>query len=143
MSIDPEFLILQALQTAAIAAVDALPEAQRVKVKPIGRTFEIPNNGRYLELIHSPNNIEGEFWGSEKTFRGLFRLMLHWGMDDAGTYEPIQLIGAISAYFEKGKTFQNGPVSVKVYEQPNLTGVIEAPPELIFPCSVRYSFFQA
>lgn len=133
--------ILQALQTATIAAV-AASTMPTLAIKPVGRTFDIPNNGRYLEIVHIPNNVQNEFWGNSKTYRGLYRLMLHWVADDAGAYLAMETIASVASYFTKDKTFQNGGISVKVYEQPDLTGVIEAPPELLFPVTIRYVSFQ-
>lgn len=133
--------ILQALQTGAINAV-AASAMPTLPIKAIGRTFNPPGDGRYLEIVHIPNNLTGEFWGDGKTYRGLFRLILHWGLDDAGAYPPMDVIGSIAEFFPKGKTFQNGAVSVKIYEKPDLTGVIEVPPELLFPVTIRYMSFQ-
>ncbi|QWY83155.1 hypothetical protein [Rhizobium phage RHph_X2_24] len=133
--------ILKALQKAAIAAA-AASTMPTLPVKPIGRTFTVPSNGRYLELIHIPNNVTNEFWSEGKTYRGLFRLILHWGLDDTGAYSPLDVIASVASYFVKGAIFQNGSVSVKIYEEPDLTGVIEQPPETLYPVSIRYMSFQ-
>lgn len=133
--------ILSALQTATIAAV-AASIMPALPIKAVGRTFEIPNNHCYLEIVQIPNNVTNEFWGNSKTYRGLFRLILHWGLDDAGAYPPLDVIASIADYFTKDKTFQSGSTSVKIYEEPDLTGVIEAPPELLFPVTIRYLSFK-
>lgn len=133
--------IIEALQKATTAAVAAstLPS---LAVKYLGRTFEIPNNHQYLEIVHIPNNIDNEFWGMEKTYRGLFRLLLHWPINDEGVYPPTSLMKSISSHFAKGSRFTAGGVSVKIYEEPDLTGMIEQPPELLFPVTIRYMSFQ-
>lgn len=133
--------ILQALQTATIEAV-AASSMSSLPIKVIGRTFDPPNNGRWLEIVHIPNNVQNEFWSSGKTYRGLHRLILHWGLDDAGAYPAMNVAQSIASYFTKDKTFQNGTVSVKVYEEPDLTGVIEQSPEMLFPVTIRYISFQ-
>lgn len=133
--------ITEALQQATIAAVAAsIMPTLPIAIK--GRTFETPDDGKWLEMVKVPNNVIGEHWGSEKTYRGLWRLLLHWGIDDAGVYPPLDVIASISGYFAKGSTFSSGAASVKIYEEPDLTGEIEAPPELIFPVTIRYMDFK-
>lgn len=133
--------IIEALQKATTAAV-AASTRPTLPVKYLGITFEIPNDHKYLEIVHIPNNVDNEFWGSEKTYRGLFRLLLHWPIDGAGVYPPTSLMKSISSHFTKGSRFTAGGVSVKIYEEPDLTGMIEQPPELLFPVTIRYMSFQ-
>ncbi len=139
-----EKYILEALQkavTTAVAATTLPPTA----VKYVGRLFEKPSNYRWLEVIYIPNNIENEFWDSSKTYQGILRLILHWGMDDKGAYEPTTLINDIAASFAKGGKFADpgNNVIVRIDEVPNLLGILEEPPELLLPLSVRYRFFKA
>lgn len=134
---DKEEQIITALQRAAMAAA----EAEQTPIKILGRTFNVPD-GPWLEIVHIPNNVTGEFWADGKTYRGLFRLMLHYPLNDAGIYAPTRLISAIAAHFHKGAVFTAGGVSVKIYDEPDLTGMIEAPPEMLFPVSIRYMSFQ-
>lgn len=133
--------ILQALQTAAIAAV-AASIMPALAIKPLGRTFNPVADQPYLEIVHIPNNLDNEFWGKEKTYRGLFRLLFHWPLLDEGAYPALQVISSVSGYFGKGEVFTSGGVSVKVYDEPDLTGVIEAPPNMLYPVTVRYMSFQ-
>lgn len=133
--------ILAALQKATTAAVLA-SNMPTLPVKYLGRVFPIPSDGRYLEIVHIPNNVNGEFWDSGKTYRGLFRLLLHWQIDDAGAYQPLEILASITSYFPVGAVFQNDGVSVKVYQEPDLTGVIEAAPETLYPVTIRYMSFQ-
>lgn len=126
--------ILKALQTAALAAAGALP------IKMIGRVFTPPQDGKYLEIVYIPNNIQGEFWGDGKTYRGMLRLILHWPVDDAGAYGPMQTIGAISDYFAKGRLFMVGISAkrVKIQDHPDFTGALEGAPITLYPVTVRY-----
>lgn len=133
-----ESTIISLLQKAAIEAA----QANNLPIKILGRGFKSPQDGVYLEQIYIPNNVLNEFWGPEgKTYRGIYRLVLHAGLNEKGVYPYIDLISAVSEYFAKGTVFQKDNLSVKIYEQPDLTGVIEAPPELLFPVSVRYYCF--
>jgi hypothetical protein len=139
-----EKAILEALQKAVIAAV-AASTLPATAVKYVGRNFTKPANGKWLEVVHIPNNITNEFWGDEKTYRGLFRLILHWPMVDKGAYEPLALIETISNYFAKGTKFADvaNTVRVSITDRPNLLGIIEEPPEMLFPVSIQYQFLSA
>lgn len=134
--------VLEALQKATIAAVGAsiLPA---MPIKMVGRTVGQPDDGGpWLEVVYIPNNIENEFWGTEKTYRGILRLLLHWPADDQGAYSPMIAAASIANYFEKGATYPADNIGVKISEVPNLSGVIEAGKELLFPVTVRYSSFN-
>jgi hypothetical protein len=136
-----EKAILSALQKATTAAV-AASTMPTLPVKYIGRIFDIPNDGQYLEIVHIPNNVIGEFWAEGKTYRGLFRLILHWQIDDAGAYSSLDVLASITSYFPIGAVFQSDGVSVKVYQEPDLTSVIEDAPEMLYPVTIRYMYFQ-
>jgi len=132
---------MQALQTAAIAARDASTMPQ-LPIKAAGRTFVPPDDDKYLELIRIPNNITGEFWGDEKTYRGLFRIILHWKLDDQGAYPAIVTLQSIVSFFTKSKSFAAGNVSVKILDEPDYLGEIEASPSNMYPVSIRYQCFK-
>lgn len=136
--------ILQALQERVTAAVAGVPsiDLPANAVKYLGRTFTIPNNHKWLEIVHIPNNIDDEFWGTEKTYRGIFRLILHWPLNDEGFYPPLTLLASIVAYFEKGTLLQNGSSIVRITDKPNLTGMLEEPPQALFPVSIQYTCFK-
>jgi hypothetical protein len=140
-----EKAIVEALQKAVIAAVAAC-DTPTLPVKYIGRNFTPPaDNTGWLEIVIIPNNVQGELWGPEKTHRGMLRLILHWPMKDKGAYEPLELLEDISSYFIKGRRFadQAATVSVKISEGPDFRGVLEEPPEMLLPMSIRYEFFAA
>lgn len=133
--------ILQALQTATISAV-AASTVPTLPVKFAGRVMP-DNAGNWLELVYLPNNITAEFWDDGKTYRGVFRLILHWSVDDRGSYEPLSLIASICQHFPVGTVFQNGSVQVKITAEPDLSSVIEATPSQLFPVSIRYQTFRS
>lgn len=136
-----ERYILEALQKATITAVNptALP------VKYLGRTFNPPSDGRWVEVLYFPNNVENEFLGDSKTYRGFFRLILHWGIDDAGVYTALEKAQEIANGFAKGSKFADlgNNVSVKIYDTPDISSVIEEAPELLIPITIRYIYFKA
>lgn len=133
-------LILQAFQTATLLAVKASIEPA-LPVQMLGRVFEPPDDQKYLQLVFIPNNRTGETWGKEKTYQGLVRLVLHWPINDEGVYDPIDLIMSVASYFDKTNTLRNGGLSLKLYEDPNFTGMVEPGSELLFPVSMPYRSF--
>lgn len=133
--------ILQILQTAAIAARDAC-SMPFLPIQAAGRTFVPPDDQKYLELRRIPNNVLNEFWGDSKTYRGLFRLILHWPLRDEGAYPAITVLQSIVSYFETRNSFDAGGISVKILEKPDYMGEIEASPECLYPVSIRYQCFK-
>jgi len=129
--------ILQALQTATTAAV-AASIMPALPVAYVDITFKVPIDQKYLECVFIPNNNGGDFWGEEKNYRGIYRLILHWPIDGKGPYAPMDLLASIAAYFEKGKLLQG----VQIYEKPDLTGVLREGGESLFPATLRYQSFR-
>lgn len=132
--------ILEALQTATLSAV-AASTMPTLQVQPMGRTLTPPPD-KWLEIVYIPNNVNGEFWSSGKTYRGLYRLLLHWSVDDEGVYSPMDVLASVCAHFPIGALFQKDAVRVKIYQEPDLAGVIQRAPELIFLVTIRYETFQ-
>jgi len=141
MNVMVEKEILQALQTGLIAAV-AASIAPTIGIKPVMRTFNPPAGAPWIEIVHVPNNILGEFWDASKTYRGLFRLLFRFPLLDEGAYPALDIISSVSGHFGKGSIFTSGGISVRIYDEPDLSGVIEAPPYSLYPVTVRYMSFQ-
>jgi len=131
--------VLQALQTAVVAAVGATPP-----VKYVNRNMNPPSNGKWWEVVYLPNNIEGEFWGDSKTFRGVMRLVLHWPQDDRGAYAMYDEAQRVADKFTKGSLHQDPDknVTVKIIETVNVGGVIEQLSENILALTIRYQYFK-
>ena len=132
-----EEAILRALQggvTAAVAAstMPALP------VSYVGVSFTVPNDQKWLEVVWLPNNIQGDFLGQEKNYRGILRLLLHWPNDGAGAYRPLAVIESIGAYFTNGLLLSN----VQIYSKSDLTGVLQDGDDVIYPLSIRYQSYR-
>lgn len=133
-----ETLVLQPLQKAVIAAVAAstLPE---LPVKFMGRVVDVPNDQKYLEVVHIPNNPNNVSWGNEKQFRGLLRLILHWPINNEGVYAPNDLIASIAGYFRKDQVLWHNANHVNVTENPVSSGMITNTNELLFIYTIEYS----
>ena len=129
--------ILKKLQTAVIAAV-AASNTPLLPIKVIGRTFVPPSTQKWLEIVWIPNNPTGDFWGDEKNYQGMIRLILHWQNDDAGAYPPLAVIASIAGYFGKDMFIPG----VKISENPNLTGALENGTETLYPVGFRYQSFR-
>lgn len=135
-----EHHITNALQAGVTAALAAAGQST-LPTKYIGRTFTPPDSGKWLELVQLPNNLPSAYWGEESLYRGILRLILHWPADDQGAIPALTMLGSIVDFFSKDKTLAAGSVAVKITEKPDLSGMIEAGAETIFPVSIRYQCF--
>lgn len=133
-----ERYIVEALQKAVIAAV-AASTTPAIPIRMLGRVFNPPSDGKWLEIVHIPNN-SNPTWGDEQVYEGMLRLILHWPVDDQGVYNPMDLARSISSYFTKGRKMSDtgNNVTVRVTRMPMFMGVIEDAPEMLFPYGLRY-----
>lgn len=129
--------ILRILQETTTLAVAASITAS-MPIAYVDRVFDVPDDQKYLELVFIPNNGQSDFLGSEKNYRGMFRLILHWPINDEGAYPPHDVIASIGSYFSKD-LFLGG---VKITDPPNFMGRIAEKGELLYPVSLRYSCFR-
>lgn len=138
-----EMFILKALQRMIIRAVD-LSDYPTTPVKYIGLNFNPLPQQDWLEVVYIPNNIENEFWGEEKTYRGIMRLILHKTQNGEGIYDSMYKLENILNNITKGSKHSDpeNNVIVKIEENPNITGVIEQSPEILIPATIRYIFFS-
>lgn len=136
--------ILKALQTAGIAAIDATvidPDAP-LPIKAIARTLD-PIPEKYFEFVNITNNSMGMYYGSERVYQGIFRILLHWQIEgDQGAYPPMTLLGKVADYFTKGRHLVSGSADVVIYDEPDAGSVITSGAELIYPLSMRYRCFR-
>lgn len=135
---DQERYVVEALQKAVIAAVAACT-TPALPIRMLGRTINPPSDGKWLEVVHIPNN-SNPTWGDEQVYEGMLRLILHWQVDDKGVYNPMDLMRSINSYFYKGRKLADtgSNVSVSVTRQPMFIGVLEEAPEMLFPYGLRY-----
>ena len=130
--------ILSTLQKATTAAVLA-SATPAMPVKYVGLTFNIPGDQKYLECAFIPNNIVDAYWDRSKVYRGTYRLLMHWAIDGAGAYPPMEALRSIAAYFTKEVLLSNG---VRLLNEPDMGSLIVNGPEIIVPCSIEYRSFQ-
>lgn len=134
--INSERDVLEALQktfTVAVATAGSYP------VKYINATFNRPNDNKWWELIHLPNNPADSTWGNSKVYRGMFRMLLHWPNDGGGSYDAMDKAEAIIAYYNKNNKLGKG---LQILNQPRLFNVLEADTELVLPVQLEYTSFS-
>lgn len=136
--------VLEALQKGVLAAV-AASSTPALPVKFVGRTFEPPQTGSWLELVHLPNDLSNEFWADGQTYRGVFRLVFMQVMNDKGAYNLMDLARSVSDYFTKGLGLVDPGsfVNVKIIDNPRNMGPMEEAPNIMVPVSIRYQCFKA
>lgn len=132
-----EVQIIQALQQGVTAAV-AASSAPSLSVAYIDRTFTVPDDGKWLEVLHIPNNRNTDFWGQQKNHRGLLRLVLHWPKGDFGPYAPLTVLESIGSYFTKGLELDG----VQIYSLPDYLGTIKDDDEVLYPASIMYTSYR-
>lgn len=144
--------ILQALQTAALAAFDAAtinrPSGwqKATHIKPVGITLTPPASGGYIEFVHIVNNGSDEYWDETQFYQGGFRLLLHWPMTDQdGPYAPMKYLSELAGKFSKSLQYPIEGVAgvfVRLTKNPSASGPIENGSELLFPLTLSYRCFR-
>lgn len=130
--------ILRTLQTATIHAV-AASQIPTLPIAFVDVSFVPPVDQKYLEIVFIPNNPGNEFWGNERNYMGLYRLILHWPKNGAGAYKPMDVLHSIGAYFSKDRLLDGG---LKVADNPSFTGSLVMPGEILYPLGFRYQRFN-
>lgn len=130
--------ILKALQSATIEAVTG-SIVPTLPIKFLGRVFNIPSDQKWLECVFISNNPQDRTIDDLEFYRGIYRLILHWPVNDAGAYEPMRTIASIGEFFSKGKLLWNGAQHVRVVQNSKPSSPIENGAEMLFPLSVEYS----
>ena len=133
------------IMDALCVAVDAAVAASTIPTMPIMfplRTFNIPEDNKYIEVIQIVNNRENEYWGKARTYQGILRLLLHWKNDDAGAIVPMQFLDSIAELIPKGSILRSGAASVLIYDNPDAGSMITDGSDVIFPLTFVYRDFQ-
>lgn len=134
--------VIKALQKSFLAAL-AASDFPDTPVKMLGRTFTPPDDGTpWFEVLVIPNNPDNQFWGDERTYQGLFRVLLHVSNEDEGVYGDIDRLKSVVQYFTKNREVTEGTITVRITTPPNLTSIEPAGHETVFPVSMRYVYSQ-
>lgn len=130
--------IMRGMFGAAIVA-----SGQTYPIKIPGRTFNPPNDQKYIELINIKNDTQSRTWGNEQSFSGTFRFVLHWPAVDDGPYPPSQILLDIKTQMHKGRIIRHGAAQIKIFDHGSIQDAIEDGAEILYPLSVPYQSFYA
>lgn len=133
-----ESKIIKLLQTKGLEVINSK------NVKCINVNFNPPADKDWWEFVYIPNNVENEFWDSEKTYRGIFRIIFHGTRKTQGVYKPMEEVEKVANGFEKGLELfsDDGDIKVVITEKPNLTNIIEEQTGLLIGLTIRYICFK-
>lgn len=133
-----ESKILKLLQQKALEVIN-----DNKFVKCLNVNYNPPANKRWWEVVYIPNNVENEFWDTGKTYKGIFRLILHWPQNNQGIYKPMEEAERVAKGFPKGLKLCdtiNG-ITVTIIEQPDCQNIIESEGELLIGLTIKYLYF--
>lgn len=104
------------------------------------RTFNIPSDGKWFEVLQIRNNPSDRYFGDEKIYQGIARILLHWPSDDSGALAPVRALETVAALIPKGQ-ISFPPVRVTLTETPDITDAVEDGADNIFALTMRYQCF--
>ena len=135
-----ESKIVKCLQEKAIEVI-----GRKENIKCINVNYDPPVDKKWFELIYIPNNPEYEFWNdTAKTYRGIFRIIMHWPQKSQGVYKPLEEMERIATGFPKNLELGDvdNTIKVVVTDTPNLTSIIEDRPQLMIGLTIKYICFN-
>ena len=133
-----ESKILKCLQDRAIEIINDN------NIKCVNINFDPPVDEKWWEVVFIPNNVENEFWAdSWKTYKGIFRLVLHWPQKNQGGYKPLEEVERVAEGFQKDLALfsSDGSVKVTITDTPNITTIVEDRPQLMISLTIKYTCF--
>lgn len=127
------------IEKALFEHVLALILAPSLPIQFPNLTFPQPDNGRWLEIVHLPNDVLDTLWDTENpgVHRGLLRILVHYS-SDIGTVVVANIIDRICAHFAKGTTLESDGVRVRVTSQPSNASWVRTKDETFMPVTVSY-----
>lgn len=117
-----------------------------IETMPVGlplsypnKAFDVPTNGRYLEIVRLPNDPIIAGW-DRSVDQGIFNLGVHWNNDDGET-DVLTICDQIANFFSMGKVmfFTGGKIIIS-HPPAVRTPMIDGQ-EAIYPVSIRYQSF--
>lgn len=129
--------ITAAFQEKVIVAV-AGSDYPTMPIAFIDLDFDPPEDGKYLELVHIPNNPGDRTWGAEEVNRGIFRMILHWPSNGSGASAPRALMDSIASSFVKSEKIGG---LLQVLNKPKAGSPAKLGNENLYPFTVEYIVF--
>jgi len=136
MSIETDILTtLQATVTAGrnASSVPGLP------ISYVGVSFNPPNDSKYLEIVHIPNDPSDVYWSNKQVYQGILRVILHWPKTGSGPYPATDLLSSIVNQFQKGTRLAN---DIQIYQRPKILSSLAQSNEILYPASISYKSLQ-
>lgn len=134
-----ESKIIKTLQARALEVINDK------NVKCININFNPPVDKKWWEVVYIPNNPDNEFWsGQDKTYRGIFRLLLHWPQKSQGIYKPMEEVERVAEGFPKDLELfsEDNTVKVILTDTPDVTTIVEDRPQLMIGLTIKYTCFK-
>ena len=105
--------------------------------------FLAPTNGKWFECVFIPNNGRDEYWGDGKTYKGMFRLVLHWPMHNQGILDAMDKCKEMADLIPKGSQFTDvgNNVTVTITDHPDYSDILEDENELLVGLTFYYRSF--
>jgi len=109
-------------------------------IKWPNRTLAIPNDDKWLEVIHQPNGAARAMLGDIDPDQGLLRIGVHWPVDQ-GDEPPHAVCLQVAALYPKALRLIGSTMRLEIYEKPAIGGAIEDGQSVFYPVSIRYRVF--
>lgn len=133
-----ESKIIKRLQERAIEVIDDK------NIKCLNINFDPPVDEKWWEVVYIPNNVQDEFWsGSDKTYKGIFRLILHWPQKSQGVYKPLEEVERVAGGFPKDLELFSSDNSIKIIltDTPDINNLSEDRPQFTIGLTIKYTCF--
>lgn len=103
------------------------------------RSFKVPTDGKWFEIVRIVNNSTNEFWGNERTFRGIVRVILHWPIVDSGEIAPTKVLETVAANVKKGTEFVREETRIQITDHPMIDEpIVESNGRAIMVLTLQY-----
>lgn len=101
--------------------------------------FDIPDSGKYIEVIHLPNKPINYALDSDTppTYRGILRLLVHYPPNE-GNFPARHLAGVLIGFFKKNTFIWGTGFAIKINDHPYQDSPITENSKMFVPVSISY-----
>lgn len=122
-----------ALFERVLAIEPALP------IKWPGRAFDPPDDRKYFEIIHFPNDpIDYDWQDHATTFHGILQINLHHPINLGSVVLSEICDNVINNYFAKNTILMESTTRLQIDTVPSVGNIVENAGEVFTPIRVRY-----
>ena len=128
-----EVAILRAMYRRVASASTDLP------LEWVGRSFDVPENRRYVRVALLPAGTERVLIGSRAPQRlsGILQLTVMWGLEN-GEQPPMEVAGQLAELFPTDLRLVEGEYTIRIVRRPEIAAPVVEPSGMGVPVSVRY-----